>query len=407
MAFTRPAFNCPPEHGAGDRLSFSPWPYFSDEEIAAAVEVLRSGKVNYWTGDECKRFEQEYAAHVGAKYAIAAANGTLTLELALLARGIGPGDEVVVTPRSYVASVSCVINCGATPIFADVDQDSGNITASSISQVISDRTRAVIPVHLAGWPCDMDPIMELASQHGLFVLEDCAQAHGAVYRKRPVGSLGHVGSFSFCQDKILTTGGEGGMVLTDDEDLWKKMWSLKEHGKSYDACFKREWPPGFKWLHESFGSNCRMTEMQAAIGRVILKKLPHWVHTRKANALQLREALSKFPSVRAPEAPADLENAYYKYYCYVNPTKLKHGWSRDRLMTSIAKQGIPCFSGSCSEIYLEAAFVNSNLQPSNRLPVAKELGETSLMFLVHPTLRTDEIARVCAVIEAVFHEATA
>lgn len=391
---------------AGSPAAFSPWPHFGEEEIAAATAVLRSGKVNYWTGGEGKAFEQEYAAHVGVPHAIAMANGSVTLELALRAAGIGPGDEIVVSPRSYIASVSCVVLCGARPVFADVDRDSGNLTAETIRRVLTPRTRAVIPVHLAGWPCDLDPIMALARERGLFVLEDCAQAHGATYGGRPVGALGHAASFSFCQDKILTTGGEGGLVVTADAALWGRMWSLKEHGKSHDACFNRAWPPGFRWLHESFGTNARMTEMQAAIGRVILRKLPAWTSARRRHAAALTAALSAYPSIRTPRPPAGSGHACYKYYCYVVPERLRAGWTRDRVMQAIAREGVPCFSGSCSEIYQEKAFDAPGLRPAERLPVARELGETSLMFLVHPTLRDDEIERVGAAARRVLDEAT-
>ncbi|MGP1613939.1 MAG: DegT/DnrJ/EryC1/StrS family aminotransferase, partial [Pollutimonas bauzanensis] len=239
---------------------FSPWPSFTSEEADAVREVILSNKVNYWTGQECRKFEKEFAAWAGCDHAVAVSNGTLALDAALKALDIGPGDEVVVTPRTFLASVSCVINAGATPVFAEVDRDSQNITAATIQAVLSDRTRAVICVHLAGWPCDMDPIMALASEHGLYVIEDCAQAHGAQYKGRSVGSIGHIGAWSFCQDKIMTTGGEGGMATTNDRALWSRMWSLKDHGKSWDAIYQREHKPGFRWLHESFGTNWRMME---------------------------------------------------------------------------------------------------------------------------------------------------
>ena len=199
--------------------AFSPWPSFTVEEADAARAVLLSNKVNYWTGTECRNFETEFAAWCGTAHAVALANGTLALDVALKALGIGPGDEVVVTPRTFMASISCVVTAGATPVFADVDPDSGNLTAATIAAVLTPRTRAVIVVHLAGWPCDMDPIMALADQHGLKVIEDCAQAHGARYKGRSVGCMGHVGAWSFCQDKIMTTGGEGGMVTTNDAEI--------------------------------------------------------------------------------------------------------------------------------------------------------------------------------------------
>jgi len=395
---------------------FSPWPSFSEDEVEAVSRVLRSNRVNSWTGEECKLFEREFADWAGSTYAIAVGNGTLALDLALRGLDIGPGDEVVVTPRTFLASVSCVVNAGAVPVFADIDPDSGNITADTIAAVLSERTRAVILVHLAGWPCDMDPIMALAERHGLKVIEDCAQAHGARYNHRPVGSIGHVGAWSFCQDKIISTGGEGGMVTTDDEAVWSRMWSFKDHGKSWQAVFEREHPPGFRWLHESFGTNWRLTEMQAAIGRVQLRKVTDWSAARERNAVAIHSALAAFADARGPlRAPAlsddarrsnGSRHAYYRLYAYVRPKNLAPGWTRDRIVNEIVARGVPCYQGSCSEVYLEKAFEDTPWRPRERLPVARELGDTSLMFLVHPTLTEAEIAKTADTIRAVVQQAS-
>jgi dTDP-4-amino-4,6-dideoxygalactose transaminase len=263
---------------------FSPWPSFTNEEAKAVKDVLLSNKVNYWTGSECCEFEKEFAAWAGTEYAVALSNGTLALDVALKVLGIGPGDEVVVTPRTFLASVSCIVNAGAVPIFADVDRDSQNITAKTISKVLTPRTKAIICVHLAGMPCDMDPIMTLANARGIYVIEDCAQSHGAKYKDRMVGSIGHIGAWSFCQDKIMTTGGEGGMVTTNNRDWWSAIWSFKDHGKSWEAVYERPHPPGFRWLHDSFGTNWRMLEMQAVIGRIQLRKMYEWTSQRQVNA---------------------------------------------------------------------------------------------------------------------------
>ena len=393
---------------------FSPWPSFTTEEADAVRDVLLSNKVNYWTGTECREFEKEYAAWAGTRYAVALANGTLALDVALHALGIGPGDEVVVTPRTFIASVSCVVNAGATPVFADVDPDSGNLSAETIARVLTPRTRAVICVHLAGWPCDMDPIMALAEQHGLKVIEDCAQAHGARYKGRSVGSIGHVGAWSFCQDKIITTGGEGGMVTTNDEALWRDMWSFKDHGKSYAAVYEREHPPGFRWLHEGFGTNWRMLEMQAAVGRIQLRRMAAWTAAREAHAEAIlavcrRHAVLRVPEFRCNAAKCDpgcaarsgCVHAQYKCYAYVNPERLAEGWSRDRIAAEINARGVPCYQGSCSEVYLERAFDDTGWRPAERLPVARALGETSLMWLVHPTLTAAEIDQTCKVVDEV------
>lgn len=321
---------------------FSPWPNFDATEGAAVQRVLLSNKVNYWTGNEARDFEREFALWVGTKYATALGNGTLALEVALHALGVVSGDEVVVTPRTFIASVSCVVNAGAVPVFADVDIESGNITAESISAVLSPRTKAVICVHVAGWPCDMDPIMALAQEHDLKVIEDCAQAHGARYKGQSVGSIGHIGAWSFCQDKIMTTGGEGGMVTTNDEILWRAMWSFKDHGKSYEAVYERKHPQGFRWVHESFGSNWRMMEMQAVIGRIQLERLPAWSTARTKNAKALFKTCGKFRSLRVPNFKCstcpgqcylginlqECVHAQYKYYVYVRPKYLAEGWDR-------------------------------------------------------------------------------
>lgn len=392
----------------GVRLSnMTRWPHFDEEQLEAVNRVLRSGRVTYWTGHEGRAFEREFAQACGCRYAVALVNGTVALELALHVLDIGPGDEVIVTPRSFIASASAPVLRGAQPVFADVDPDSQAITAETVERALSPRTRAIIAVHLAGWPCEMAPLMELAREHGLKVIEDCAQAHGATYRGRPVGSFGDVAAFSFCQDKIMTSGGEGGMLLTNDEALWRRAWSYKDHGKSFEAAHRPADAPGFRWLHESFGTNWRMTEMQAAIGRMQLKRLPRWLERRRRNAAILEQCFSVVPGLRVTRPPADVGHAYYKYYAFVQPDRLAPGWDRDRIMRTITERGVPCFSGSCSEIYLEKAFEWSGLQPPERLPVARELGETSLMFLVHPTLADEDMARVCEAVQEVFAEASA
>jgi dTDP-4-amino-4,6-dideoxygalactose transaminase len=400
--------------------TFSPWPSFTPEEADAVHRVVMSNKVNYWTGTEAREFEKEFAAWCGTAHAVALANGTLALDVALKAFGVGPGDEVVVTPRTFIASISCVVNAGAVPVFADVEAYSGNVSARTIAAMLSPRTKAVVCVHLAGWPCDMDPIMALAAEHGLKVIEDCAQAHGARYKGRPVGSIGHVGAWSFCQDKIMTTGGEGGMVTTNDEELWRAMWSFKDHGKSYEAVYERKHPPGFRWLHESFGTNWRMLEMQAVIGRIQLRRMDDWTAKRQANVKRLHHALTIFsdtggvislPNFGCVSCPGQCgasgcAHAQYKFYAYIRPENLAPGWSRDRVLEAINAAGVPCYQGSCSEVYLEMAFDDTGWRPLERLPVARELGETSLMFLVHPTLTNADMTKACEVITKVLAEAS-
>ncbi|OYY94473.1 MAG: aminotransferase [Hydrogenophilales bacterium 28-61-23] len=385
--------------------AFAAWPSYARDEIDAVSAVLASGKVNYWTGPMCSRFEADYAQSVGVEHAIALANGTLALELALYALGIGPGDEVVTTSRTFIASASCVVARGARPVVADVDPVSQNLSAETVRAVLTPRTRAIVAVHLAGWPCDMDALLELAREHQLFLVEDCAQAHGAVYKGRPVGCFGDAAAFSFCQDKIISTGGEGGMLVTNNRALWEKAWAYKDHGKSQEAVFQREHPPGFRWLHESFGSNWRMTEMQAAIGCAQLSKLGAWSAARKRNAAWLGAGLADIPGLRLTPPGPEIEHAYYRYYVFLDPDRLLPGWDQTRVIAAINAEGVPCFVGSCGEIYRELAFTRAGLQPAQPHPVARRLAQTSLAFLVHPTLGEQDMRDTCAAVGKVMRAA--
>ena len=381
--------------------TFEPWPSFTVEEADAVKNLLLSNKVNYWTGQECREFEKEFAQFSQTKYAVALANGTVALDVALKALNIGTGDDVIVTSRTFLASASCIVTAGANPIFADVELDSQNISRKTIEAVLTPKTKAILCVHLAGWMCDMDPIMQLAEEKGLFVIEDCAQAHGAQYKGKSAGSIGHIGAWSFCQDKIMSTGGEGGMVTTNDENLWKKMWSYKDHGKNYDSIYHKQHPPGFHWVHDSFGTNWRMMEMQAVLGRMQLKKMPIWTKIRTQNAQCILAAFQNSPYFRVHYPDQDYVHANYKCYVQVNTEQLPAGWSRDRILNEINAQGVPCFIGSCSEVYLEKAFEGTNWRPKTRLVNAQQLGVTSLMFLVHPTLTEENLTKTVNAIQKV------
>ena len=390
------------------------WPFYSGEEAEAVKQVLLSNKVNYWTGEHCKLFEAEFSRFAEVEYSVALSNGTVALDLALRAIGIATGDEVIVTPRTFIASVSSIVQLGARPIFADVDKESGNITSDTIQSVISHKTKAIICVHLAGWPCDMDEIVDLAKTQNIKVIEDCAQAHGAKYKGRSVGSLGDIGCWSFCQDKIMTTAGEGGMVTTNNEYFFKKMWAYKDHGKSYDLVHQKNHPPGFRWLHDTFGTNYRMTEIQAAIGRIQIKRMPLWNSLRNKNQNTIWEGCKGIKGLRVPrfvgcrsednEKKCSVHGAY-KCYVYLEDT-LKYNWDRERIIDSLNEKGISCFSGSCSEVYLEKAFDEGQLRPAARLPIAKDLGESSLMFLIHPNLTSEDMERTVDCLGSVMSEAT-
>lgn len=370
------------------------WPAPGEAEVAAVTEVLRSGRLNYWTGTEGRSLETEYAEQTGRSHAVAVANGTLALELALRSLCVGAGDEVVVPARTFIATASAVVSVGATPVIADIDRNSSNLTASTVEPVLTDRTRAIVPVHLGGWPVDMDPLAALAQSRDLLVVEDCAQAHGGAYHGRPVGSLGSdAAAFSFCQDKLIPVG-DGGLLLLDDPEAYARAWAYKDHGKSLAKVVDSEFmhaSPGFKWLHDGFGSNWRLDEMSAAVARVGLVRLPEWHAARTRNALQLAHGLQGIDGLRIPLPPDGFEHAFYRLYAYVRPELLAAGWNRDRIVAAVGAEGVGCQYGTCAEIYREKAFAREGLGPARRLPVAAEIHETSLAFFVHPTLGPRDI----------------
>jgi dTDP-4-amino-4,6-dideoxygalactose transaminase len=387
--------------------NISPWPYYEADEIEAASQTLQSGKVNYWTGNLGRQFEVAYAQHVGKQYGVALANGTVALELALRVLGVKAGDEVIVASRSYVASASCVLLVGAIPIFADVDIESGNITAQTIAPLITKKTKAVIPVHVGGWPCDMPAIMALANQFNIMVIEDCAQAHGAYVAGKPVGAWGHAAIFSFCQDKIISTGGEGGMLLLDSELAYKQAWAYKDIGRSYDAVYHQQHSAGFRWLTESAGSNFRMTEFQAAIGLKHLAKLSSWVTQRNRNAEEIISTLKKFDFIQVDklEKPPGNLNAYYRLYAKIKAGVRVAGLSgeglRNAIISRLEDAGVPCFVGSCSEIYREKLFANFWNKSKPRLSNAAMWADAGFCFLVHPTISSVQLTQIIINIERV------
>lgn len=374
--------------------------------MAAATSVLNSGLVNSWTGTNTRNFESLFAQSLCLKYAIAHANGSLALSSAYLALGVDKDAEIITTPRTFIATASSAVLLGAKPIFADVDPNSGCITADTIEPLITPRTKGIAVVHLAGWPAQMQEIMSLAKSYNLFVIEDCAQAHGAYIDNRPVGSFGDISTWSFCQDKIISTGGEGGMIATNRSDLYDLIWSFKDHGKVLSKVQRRHESAAFSWMHDRFGSNFRMTELQSAIGIAQLSKLTEWNSIRKRNAMTLVSVLSDLPLVRVPLPPKNLTHAWYKLHVYLNMSLLASDWSRERIIFEINQAGFPCFSGSCSEIYLEGCFQKANLQPLSRLPVAAQLGMSSLMFLVHPTITQSQAEEYAHTVKQVLVTAT-
>ena len=381
--------------GAGKPDNYAPWPTYADDEIRAVESVLRSGRVNYWTGAEGRAFEHEFARFTGVNHALFVANGTVALEIALRALDLPPGSEVVTTPRTFIATAAAIVSANLKPVFADVDPESGNITVDAVRAVLSTETVAVLVVHLGGWPAELVGLRAFCDAAGLALIEDCSQAHGARIGGRHVGTFGDLATWSFCQDKIITTGGEGGMIATNDEYLWRRMWALKDHGKSWEAVFEREHPPGFRWLHESFGTNGRGTEMQAAIGRVQYRKLEGWHEERRNNAEVLAAHLSKIEGVSVPMPTNMYEHAFYRLYAYLDESIAPDGQARDRIVHEVTSAGgVPIFSGACSEVYLELAFAALGDFHEGYLPVAHRLGEQSIAFLVHPGLSQEDLATV-------------
>ena len=362
------------------------WPIYTQEEIKVVNEILSSGKVNYWTGTHGKLFEEEFSSFCKNKYSIALANGTLALSSAYLALGIKNGDELITTSRTFIATSSSACLLNAKPIFADVDFNSGCISAKEIEPLITEKTKAICVVHLAGWPCDMEAISMIAKKNGIYLIEDCSQAHGAQINGKSVGSFGDIATWSFCQDKIISTGGEGGMLTTNSFEIYSKVWSFRDHGKTLSSIQRGKESKEFSFIHDKFGSNFRLTEIQSAIGRIQLSNIFETNRIRNRNAEILFEKLSSLPCLRIPMPEVHLKHAWYKFYCYLKPNYLKKSLNREKILKEINNLGYPAFSGGCSEIYLEKCFARANLKPLNRLKNSKILGETSLMFVVHNSI---------------------
>ena len=364
-------------------IRIPPWPVFNEDECHAVTNVLKSGKANYWGGNQGLLFEQEFANWCGTRHGLCVFNGTIALEIAMRSIGLDSGDEIIVTPRSFLASAASVAAIGATPVFADIDFESGNLTAESIAKVITPNTRGILVVHLGGWPADMPSIMKMANENGIKVLEDCAQAHGASIDGNLVGTFGHASTFSFCQDKIMSTGGEGGMILTNEDEVRDIAWSLRDHGRSRSKTLYDKHPFGFRWTQDRIGTNARMTEMQATIGRCQLHKIENWLQLRHDNATKYAVGLEGISGVHIPYPSGKMNHAYYRQLLIVENTK-----QRDKLIAGLNAVGIPATTGPCPEIYNEEAFVNLGYCPATPLPIASKLGKRSIVLLTHPGMET-------------------
>ncbi len=389
---------------------FPTWPHYSEDEISAVQEVLKSGAVNYWTGEISKNFEKNFANFSNCKYAISLANGSLALSCAYLAIGIKEGDEIITTPRSFVATASSASLLGGKIVFADVDRDSGNLTTESIERAITKKTKAIVVVHLAGWPADMINISKLAKAYNIALVEDCSQAHGAEINSNeeifPVGQFGDINTWSFCQDKIISTGGEGGMLTTNNKNFFNKIWSFKDHGKCRNKILNNKNSFEYRYIHDNLGSNFRLTEMQSAIGLIQLKKLKKWRRIRSNNAMQILNQLKDINLIKVPCPGKNLVHAWYKLNCFLNNEYLKDNWNREKIIKAIRSFGYPASQGTCSELYLEKCFKGNFHNKDNRLPIAAELGATNLTFLVHPTINKESMKIYASVIKKVLIEAS-
>ena len=367
------------------------WPVFDDNMIQSVTDILKSGKVSQWTNPTVNKFEKKFADYIGCKYAVAVFNGTVALELCIKALGLKAGDEVIVTPRTFVASASCCAWYGITPIFVDVDKNSQNITLDNIKEAVTERTKAVMLIHLAGWPCELEEICNYCKKNGIYVIEDCAQAHGAKYKGKSVGAWGDINAWSFGQDKIITTGGEGGIVTTNNEKLYKIAWSIKDHGRGYDIVFNKVHKPGFRWLHERIGTNWRMLPIQAVIGIHALDKLDEWVQHRRYIANIYNNNLKDVNGIRLtiPDE-TKIYHSYYKYYFFIDIDldSNKFSITRDEIIQKINDNNIFCQVGSCGEIYKENAL--KKYAPNKELLNTKELFETSLLLKCDPTITKEK-----------------
>ena len=334
------------------------WPSFRESTIKKAMQPLRSGQVNYWTGTKGMEFEQAFADWCGAKYGISTANGTTALHVALAALGIGPGDEVIVPSYSFIASSMCVAQAGAIPVFCDTRRKDHTIDPKAIEAKITRRTKAIIPVHLYGNVCDMGPIMRIAKKHGLKVVEDCAQAHGATYKGKKVGTIGHANAFSFCQSKTFTTAGEGGCVVTDDEDVAWEARSIRDHGYDVKERLRLlELEAKLPYIHNRIGYNFRMTEIQSIVGLEELSRIDAWnLKNRRRNGEFLNEHLSKIPEVMylPPHNDGKVENGFWVYPIVFDVRKLK--CTIRQIIDAVVAEGIPAGPVLWPQAYKEKCY---------------------------------------------------
>lgn len=388
---------------------FPPYPKYGDEEIRAAERVLRSGKFSRLSGEETKKFEQEYAEWFGVKHAIAVNNGTASIHVALAALGIGPGDEVIHTSHCFIGTATPSAHAGATPVFADIDPRTYNIDPKSIEEKITPRTKAIVPVHLNGCPADMDAIMDIAKRHNLYVVEDAAQAHGALYKGRKVGTIGDVASFSFWEDKLMTTGGEGGMIITNSDEINRVARMIQNHGEV--AADSSYYVGERLYHHELLGWNYRMSELQAALGREQLKKLDSYIEGRRKNAHRLTELLKDIEGIITPYEPDDVKHVFYKYIIRLDRNVLDID-AKD-FVAALQAEGIPCSRRYPTPLHQQPVFVNKSgfgnshfpftddVNYGSGLPNSEKLPHDLVRLLMNPNMTESELQGTAKAVEKV------
>jgi len=338
-------------------------PQIGEEEERAVLEVLHSGQLAQ--GPRVREFEEAFAAFCGTEYAVAVSSGTTALLTSLLAHGIGLGHEVITSPFTFIASANSILFTGARPVFADIDPESFNIDPALIADKITERTRAILPVHLYGYPCEMDSIMTIADAHGLIVIEDACQAHGAAVRAKKVGSFG-TGCFSFYPSKNMTTA-EGGMITTGDEEIAERARLIRNHGQSQ------------LYYHEAPGYNFRMTELQAALGEVQLRKLPEWTNQRRENAAYLSARLK---NVVTPKVREGYDHVYHQYTVRIPQ-------DRDGALQQLNERGIGGRVYYPLPVHQQPLYRQLGFEDS--LPVAEQASREVLSLPVHPALKEEEL----------------
>jgi perosamine synthetase len=359
---------------------FPPWPALDEADVEAVAEVLVSGRLTQLTGPAVGEFEAAFAAWHGVRECVATSSGTSAIHCALAALGAGPGDEVIVPAHTFIASATPVLHAGATPVFADVDERTFCISPESAAERITERTRAIVAVHLNGHPADLDALLAIAQARGIAVIEDAAQAHGALYKGRKVGTLGALGCFSFWEDKIVTTGGEGGAVITDDPALAEKMRRFRHHGEGPVEGERA-------YYHLDLGYNYRMTSLQAATGLVQFRRLEEYLAARRRNAAYLSERLGELGPVEPPFVADYATHSYYKYICRLQPeAKI----DTTRFVAAVAAEGLPISRRYPTPLPRQPVFRDRGLGEAD-CPVASRLAGELFTLLVHPTLTTADL----------------